>query len=437
MNRRDEYRELMAELSREPSELNFSVQNAVNRAKGRRRKRFLSGFGSLAGVCAAFVLMVNTSPAFALSCREIPVLKDIAAAVAWSPSLKQAIVHNYIQYVGQRQTVDGVTVTLESVIADAQQIVVFYRADGVEDYHHMTCDLKDMDGTSLDGYGVTSGTSQNSLNRFEIHFMSDAPPQDLILETDLFLSDENGEEVKRSKFSFSLHLDPQKTAKQVEIPVNQWVELDSQRLLVEKLELSPTKTALYLDDDSANTAWLRGLDFYFTDKKGNRYDKKDSSVSAMGRSGTEGFYTYYHQSLYFIEDLNGLTLHITGADWLDKDEHTVQIDLSTGQADWLPEYILDVAVRDVNYVGDGVQKTLEFTTTSQPMCLDDTYYDPQGGEHRFNGGGSRGAYTDNQGVYHFYRCDYMLKDYPFDQVTVELSYTHVTQLDEPLNIPVP
>ena len=433
MNRRDEYWALMAELREEPPALETSVQRAVRRGKHRPWKRTL---GSLAGVCAAFVLMVNTSPAFAVSCGEIPILKDIAAAVAWSPSLKSAIEHDFIQYIGQSQTVDGITVTLESVIADAQQMVVFYRAEGVEDYHHMTCDLKDMDGNNLDEYSVTSGTSQEALNSFEIHFKDDPPPQDLILEAQLRLTDELGEDGSRTNFTFPLHLNPEKIAQKVEIPVNQWVALDGQRLLVEKLELSPTKTALYLDDDSANTAWLRGLDFYFTDKKGNRYDKKDSSVSATGCSGTDGFYTYYHQSLYFLEDRDDLTLHITGADWLDKDEHTVQIDLTTAQADWLPEYILDVEVKDVSYVGDGVQKTLEFTTTSQQMCLDYTYYDPQGGEHRFNGGGSRGAYTDNQGIYHFYRCDYMLKDYPFDQVTVELSYTHVTEVDTPIQVPI-
>ena len=437
MNRRDEYWALISELNEEPASLDTSVLRAVKRAKRQRWKRPLSALGSLAGVCAAFVLMVNASPAFAISCGSIPILKEITAAVAWSPSLKSAIEHDFIQYIGQSQTVDGVTVTLESVIADAQQMVVFYRAEGVEDYHSMSCDLKDMDGNELDGYGVTSGTSLEALNSFEIHFIDSSPPQDLLLDVTLHTDDENGERLSSYSFTFPLHLDPQKTAKKVEIPVNQWVELDGQRLLVEKLELSPTKTALYLDDDSTNTAWLRSLDFYFTDKKGNRYDKKDSSVSATGRGGTEGFYTYYHQSLYFLEDMKGLKLHITGATWLDKDEHTVHIDLATGETDWLPEYILDVEVKAVNYVDDGVQKTLEFTSTSQQMCLDYTYYDPEGGEHRFNGGGMSQGYTDDQGVYHPHRFFYMLKDYPFDRVILELDYTHVTQLEKSIEIPIP
>ena len=440
MNRRDEYWTLISELKEEPAALDTSVRRAVQRAKRRRWKRPLSALGSLAGVCAAFVLMVNASPAFAVSCGSIPILKEIAAAVAWSPSLKSAIEHDFVQYIGQSQTVDGVTLTLESVIADAQQMVVFYRTDfpaGEDDlWHAVSCDLKDMDGKALDQYSVTSGSSQENLNRFEIHFTDYAPPQDLILDLQLHFHNGEDERQSTSEYTFTLHLNPKKIAQKVEVPVNQWVELDGQRLLVERLELSPTKTALYLDDDSANTAWLKSLDFYFTDRDGNRYDKTDSSVGATGRSGTEGFYTYYHQSLYFLEDLDGLKLHITGATWQDKDEHTIHIDLTTGQADWLPEYILDLEVREENYVDDGAQKTLYISSTGQRMCLDYTYYDPEGGEHRFNGGGMSQGYTDDQGVYHPHRFYYMLKDYPFDQVTVELAYTHVTRLDTPLELSI-
>ena len=218
MTRKDEYWTLISELREEPAALETAVQRCVKRAKLRRWKHPLSALGSLAGICAAFVLMVNTSPAFAVSCGEIPVLKEIAAAVAWSPSLKQAIVHDYIQYVGQRQTADGITVTLESVIADAQQMVVFYRAEGVDGWHSMSCDLKDMGGNPLDQYGVTSGSSQDELNRFEIHFTGSAPPQDLILETQLRVTDEQGQEDVHSNFTFTLHLNPKKSQKRSHFP---------------------------------------------------------------------------------------------------------------------------------------------------------------------------------------------------------------------------
>ena len=437
MNRREEYWTLISKLKDEPAALETSVQRAVKRGRRSRRLRSLNVFGGLAGACAAFVLMVNTAPAFAVSCGDIPVLKEIAAAVAWSPSLKQAIIHDYVQYVGQRQTADGVTVTLESVIADARQLVVFYRAEGLDGWHSMSCNLKDKNGNDLEAYSVTSGSSQDELNQFEIHFKDSAPPQDLILETQLHLTDELGQEGIHSNFTFTLHLNPRKTAQTIQLPVNQWVDVDGQRLLVERLELTPTKTALYLDDDSANTAWLRRLEFHFTDADGDRYDKTDSTISSTGRADSEGFYTYYHQSLYFLKNLKGLTLHITGADWLDKENHTVELDLTTGQADWLPDYIQKLAVKEENYAGSGPQKTLEITSANLGMCLEYTYYDPDGGEHHFNGGGMRRGYTDDQGVFHPHLFYYTLKDYPFDQVIVDLTYTHTSHLDVSIEIPAP
>ena len=440
MNRKEEYWELMAQLNQPPSQLNGCVTRAVKRAKRRRWRRPASALGSLAGVCAAFVLMVNASPAFALSCGSIPVLKEIAAAVAFSPSLKSAIQHDYIQYVGQRQTVDGVTVTLESVIADAQQMVVFYRADYPTDngqaWHAASCDLTDLEGQGLKDYGVTSGSSQSQLNTFEIHFSRSAPPQQMILKLNLHIDDKDGQRLSSTTFSFPLRLDGEKTAQKREIAVGRWIELDGQRLFVDRLELTPTKTALILDDDPDNTAWLSHLDFFFTDKHGVRYDQTDSSVGAMGREASPGFYTYYHQSLYFLDDLEGLTLHISGADWLDKERRTAHIDLTSGRADWLPDYILEFQVMDQRYVEEGAQKTLRFASSSQRMCLDYTYFDPEGGEHSFSGGMYSQAYTDDQGVYRPYRFEYMLKDYPFDQVAVTFSYTHVSRPDAPLAIPV-
>ena len=41
--------------------------------------------GSVAAVFAAFVLLVNLSTPFALACGKVPVLKELAAAVAFSP----------------------------------------------------------------------------------------------------------------------------------------------------------------------------------------------------------------------------------------------------------------------------------------------------------------------------------------------------------------
>lgn len=61
--------------------------------------------------------MVNASPAFAISCAKVPVLRELAAAVAFSPSLRAAVEHDYVQYIGRTEGADRISVTAEYVIA--------------------------------------------------------------------------------------------------------------------------------------------------------------------------------------------------------------------------------------------------------------------------------------------------------------------------------
>ena len=126
MTRQQEWTALLEELQTVPPALAGTAKRAKARAA---RRRFGVSLGSLAAVAAAFVIVVNAMPTFALACGNIPILRELAAAVAFSPSLSEAVRHDYVQYVGKSQTVNGVTVTLETVIADQQQLIGFYRTD--------------------------------------------------------------------------------------------------------------------------------------------------------------------------------------------------------------------------------------------------------------------------------------------------------------------
>lgn len=437
MNRTEEYWNLIETLGQQPPELEGSVQRAVRRARSRRWKRPLGLLGSLAGACAAFVLTVNASPAFAVSCGSIPMLKELAASVAWSPSLRTAIEHDFVQYVGQSQTVDGLTMSLEYLISDQQQTVVFYKVPDSQKTYSVFCTLKDQEGNKLTGYSTSSGSSQEELKSFTVHFTDLTPPDTLILELELVEWDsETGEQLRRSPFSFAIRLDTSKTAPTITLPIGEWIELDGQRLLVDRLELAPTRTALYLDDDPDNTAWLYDLDFYFTDSAGQRYDQLDSSVSAVGREDSPGAYTYYHQSLYFVPVEKGLTLHITSAFWTDKEAPPIHVDLTSGSADWLPESITSITACQESFTGLGPQKVLLVTSAFRRSPISRSYRDPEGGGHTFSGYSFSSGSGAGGEMAPPYQTDYILKDYFWDSVELKLEYTHVTQLNAPASIPI-
>ena len=431
MNRQEEFLELKQQLTQLPPELEGTARRAQQRAHRRRMGRRLTiSFGSLAGVCAAFMIAVNTMPTFAVACGRIPVLRELAAAVAFSPSLAAAVEHDYVQYVGQTQTIEGVEVTVEYVIADAQQIVVFYRTDGPASYS-VSCGLQDGEGRELQGYSVIGSSSalgfDTGLKQFEIHCKDLELPETLVMKLKLWESYDSGSDRQlEGSGTFQLHLNPEKTAKAVVIPVEQWIELDGQRLLVDRLELTPTRTLLYLDHDPGNTAWLQSLDFWFTTPDGTIYDQRDGAVTASGDAEHPGFYTYYFQSLYFTEHPERLTLQIGEAVWLDKAQPTLQIDLTDGA--WtrtLPQGVTDVSVERLN---DMVQ--LVVTTGIERMPLDDIFTAPDGSSFDCRGYSYHTADGPEEPAQYFYN----LTGYDWDTVTASLSYTEISAPEQPVTI---
>ena len=130
MNRMEEYEALLRQPEELPPALEGSVGRARARARRRRWRRFTAPAGSVAAVFAVFVLMVNLWTPFALACGKVPILKELAAAVAFSPSLKAAVEHDYVQYIGQSQTDNGITVNLEYLIPDRGQLLFFVTVTG-------------------------------------------------------------------------------------------------------------------------------------------------------------------------------------------------------------------------------------------------------------------------------------------------------------------
>ena len=158
MTRNEEYQALLQELETTPAALDGAVERALRRRKRDRRLRLFGvPAGSLAACFAAFVLLVNLFPPFARACGSVPVLRELAQAVAWSPSLSAAVENDYVQPIGQSQTVNGVTATVEYVIVDRKQLNIFYTLDYAPDLGPMWADCRRPDGEAGGAGGDQAG----------------------------------------------------------------------------------------------------------------------------------------------------------------------------------------------------------------------------------------------------------------------------------------
>ena len=463
-NRTAEYQALVNELAQPPKELGASMERARKRARRTRMlRRFTAPLGSIASVAACFVLMVNLFPTFALACSSVPVIRELAAAVAFSPSLSAAVAHDYVQYIGQSQTVDGVKVELGYAIVDQHQLVFVYSVDGGRFYS--SPELLDENGDHITAAYSTStakGDMSGQSNGLESMTLSFIAPSDLPEQFTInmyFLPEKQPETPVTPAapqaslggsmedwtdprndpgvlcFTFDVTLDLDRIAQPVTVPVNRWIELDGQRIRVERLEYTPTRTVLYLDEDQTNTAWLKSLKFWFEDQSGRRYDENDGSLVSSSQTDSQSQLTYYFQSFYY-DPPKGLTLCIDKAEWLDKDAPHVTVDLTSGEATGLPA---GVELVDVRPVGTGVELTILSPKLREQFAqsFSHTYWDPEGGEHEWHQISTIHVDAeDSDSGEAKHKEVFYLDNYSWDAVELKLTYTSVSEYSEPVRVPM-
>ena len=365
MNRIEEYEALLKELETTPENLESTVEKALKRENTFQKKRqiLVSSAGSLAACFAAFVLLVNLSVPFARACGSIPLISDLARAVSWSPSLSAAVEHDYVQPMNLSQYQNGITAKVEYLIVDRKQVDVFFSIQS-DDYAHLDLDhptltvpgKQDGYASSFSSYGIENG----DLMELRIDFMDRDVPDCLTMTFGVYddpdryktskpvesslmdygdeLLDENREEQREilATFTFELHFDPTYTEQGAVIDVGETFQLDGQSVTLTEAEIYPTHLRLNFDYDPANTAWLTELNFYLENERGERFNGIVNGISATGNPDDPSTDSVWLDSPYFSTGEH-LTLHVTGAAWIDKGQERVKVDLAKGTIEDPPQ----------------------------------------------------------------------------------------------------
>lgn len=373
MNRMDEWQALTEQLEQAPPALDGLSARVKTRARQQRSRKILGiPLASLGGIAAAFVLLINLSLPFALACSGNPLLAPLARAAALSPSLKAAVESGYGQYVGQTQTVDGLTLHVEYLVVDQRQVNIFLQVKQGGD--NVDC-LISGTLTGQEGYISLSGNTdgdeyaqvtfdfeEDTPDALDVTFSVEVPPANNSGEPPISIDtppdSANQPKTNTTDFSFHLTFDPEFKASAQIYTIQQWIPLDGQQIFADRLEVYPTHAQLHVVDDADNTAWLVGLDFYLTDEKGATYHGISNGISASGGTGSP-FFTIYRIESSFFSDARPLTLSITGGTWLEKDRQYVQVNLLTAEAFGLPT---GVSLSRIEKIGD--YTVLEFEETN-------------------------------------------------------------------------
>ena len=450
MNRNEEYNALLAELEQVPKQIDNTVEQAMQRliTSQKKRRGWVISCASLAACFACFVLLVNLSVPFARACGSIPVLRELAKAVSWSPSLSAAVENEYVQPIGQSQTENGITATIEYVIVDQKQLHIFFTLDS-DDYDNLNAEMPRYEteqvcstigsswnqppGTLLDftlDYGdhnvPDSLTMTFGVTTYvESDWSAEAPVQSY--EDEMLEPVEEEEPDYLAEFTFDLEFDPEFTAKGEIIPVNQTFSLDGQTLTVTEVEVYPTHVRVNVADDPNNTAWLKSLAFYLENEDGERFEPISNGVSATGDEDSPAYVSFRLESPYFA-DSEHLTLHVTGAEWLDKDMERVRVDLAHRTAERLPE---GVTFQSAEKWDGGWVLTFRVKQRKEHHSFqvwNSTFYDEEGNPYEAS---RRGTTTDDSG---YFEEMLPLPGYWEDVVWLQPTYSHTTT--ESILIPI-
>ena len=455
MNRKEEYINLLEELENTPAELEYTLVRAQAKMKSKYKHHFFTiPFSSMATFLIVFIILVNYSTTFVYAVGRIPLIKDFAQLVAFSPSLAAAIENEYVQPLKLEQTQNDVTARVEYVIVDQKQLNIFYSLDSKK-YTNLgsTPEIKGAAGKAMEGYSLHSGGAyepNGELRHITADFMDKDMPggMQLLLKVDNYekllqvepveaVGEHLLEERRRiepdyiAEFIFELEFDPRYTAQGETIILNQTFEIDEQLLTVTTAEIYPTHIRLNFTDDENNTAWLQSFDFYLENEKGKRYEPISNGITATGAQDSPMMASHRLESSFFSNS-KGLTLCIGGVTWLDKDMEKVRLDLKNEKIEALPQgaRLENIEPKDNSWILEFSAK--EYKEGAAYQLWGWTYYDEENNEYHVDGVSSTtGMETPGR-----FEVRFALKNYPYDSVYLSPSYSRIVNLPTPIKIKV-
>ena len=216
------------------------------------------------------------------------------------------------------------------------------------------------------------------------------PAQSSVADYGVELLSDNPKEQREilATFTFELRFDPTYTEQGTVIDVGETFLLDGQSVTLTEAEIYPTHLRLNFDYDPANTAWLTELNFYLENERGERFNGIVNGISATGNPDDPSTDSVWLDSPYFSTGEH-LTLHVTGASWIDKGQERVKVDLVKGMIEDPPQGVrLEWAEkRNAGWVvsfsaGARWEKTMHY------QIWKNRFYDEDGTAHDINQSGT-------------------------------------------------
>ncbi|MCD8510992.1 MAG: DUF4179 domain-containing protein [Bacillus sp. (in: Bacteria)] len=329
-----------------PPEVDLVIERGIQRAKQeKKRKRTIQG--TLLTAAAVFLLlvgMIRVSPTFASALSDIPVFNKLVELVGYDENLKTAMEHDYIYPVDASTIAHGVLVDVEGIVIDGSRMAIFFSiTDRGADLDYLTMrslEIVDEDGKTFSAmhsfwgeYDFADTTTVR--DKLEINYSSDTElPEKIFVKMDFGKkrdwNESYFEDTQEHPWILEIELPLKEFAeKMVSYDVQQYVDMEGQRIYFDEVNIHPTQTEILYRFDEENDYEIFGfVDLKLVDENGDVWERPGNTIAFTGEDGRR---ILYLDSAYFDNEPEELYLQGTRISALPKDQAKIKLDLKTGE----------------------------------------------------------------------------------------------------------
>ena len=472
-----EYQNRFQELNQAIAPSEHLLLQTRQRMENARPWKWIPRVQKAAAVAVCTVLLftgaVNLSPAFAQAAAKVPIMRELVLAVAFDPSMKAAIEHNYVQLIKQTIEDNGYQMDVEYLVADPRNLTVYYKMDevtnqnteGYEDYQ-FDFNLLAADGSELK-CGATwdyplSEEEKQALNEVKFHFTGeDTLPEQvivqLIVEKALPFSDvdqkkiEAGRELSGTANAIAHFEEPRPEYKEVarmQIPLsidqgslfnvrtielNRTIELEGQKVIFDKVEIYPTQVRILWHPDEHNTHLIDGMKIALQSREHGRWEGISNGVTGIGMLG-EPQQIWLESSWFDYETEYQLAIERYAL--IPKAQQTVTYDYAANTFTNLPDYarLVEAVPCDT-----GLFMQFEFQGTDEvvhgEVLRHESVTQSGSGTGHVIFGGMNNEEDEKDGIYWFYN-QFIVTGYEDGPIRFEVTWAPPKVLEEPVIVPL-
>lgn len=286
--------------------------------------------------CLSLLFSIRVSPTIASYVAKIPGLEAIVLAVGRDKGIKDIVDNHYYEEINVTQNKDGLSLTLQGVIADYSGFVLYYDADAPFELFLEKVQLFQGEDEIECGCSFTHNASNqtNISSSVDFSFLEPIAYTSKDFKAVFHFNDKDKGNIEIT-IPFSLQ---NEIAQEKVFNANRTVDVQGQKLTIKQIRRSPLKLALDIEVDEENTMQIIALeDIAVVTESGERRET-DRNRSSIYRNNSNGKFTVYLQSNYF-DDSESLKLIIGAVQAVPKGEDFIEVDFATQKIISKPDYL--------------------------------------------------------------------------------------------------